>query len=220
MLAMKDQNYIVNASIPGLADFARISIDECRVALQKLSSPDPDSRTQEYEGRRILAVDGGWFIINGEKYDKRVRSRAEYFRERRAMIKIQQNAIPRNTAQQRATPCNSALHKIAPITVTVPVSLTKEKKQTSKPCLREWLEFIKEKNLSITNPEGLFDAYDSSGWVDTQGKPVRNWKLKLHTLAKFNTGRSSGDTAATFDWKKWRENMEKEENNVDNVTVR
>jgi hypothetical protein len=68
MLALKNRDQVVHASIPGLAKVAGITIDECEVALRAMMLPDPYSRTPDQEGRRIQKVDGGWFIINGEKY--------------------------------------------------------------------------------------------------------------------------------------------------------
>lgn len=68
MLAKSDRNGIVEASIPGLADAARVSLEECLVALEVLKKPDLYSRTKEYDGRRIEEVDGGWRVLNHAKY--------------------------------------------------------------------------------------------------------------------------------------------------------
>ena len=82
MLAMADQFGVVEASVPGLSDMARVTVDECREALDELQQPDPDSRSSDQEGRRIEAVDGGWRVINHGKYrDKMSRDeRREYQR--------------------------------------------------------------------------------------------------------------------------------------------
>ena len=82
MLAMADQFGVVEASVPGLSDMARVTVDECREALDELQQPDPDSRSSDQEGRRIEAVDGGWRLINHGKYrDKMSRDeRREYQR--------------------------------------------------------------------------------------------------------------------------------------------
>ena len=57
------------------------------MALATLSSPDEFSRSTEHEGRRIVAVDGGWQILNYLKYREKGQgqdgSRAPYFREYR-----------------------------------------------------------------------------------------------------------------------------------------
>ncbi|MCP4604465.1 MAG: hypothetical protein GY847_28740 [Proteobacteria bacterium] len=68
MLAICDKNGLVEASLPGLADLSRVSLDECKDAIGILSSADEYSRSQEYEGRRIDDTDGGWLILNYAKY--------------------------------------------------------------------------------------------------------------------------------------------------------
>ena len=68
MLAMADKSGLVEASIPGLADFARVPTEACQKALAKLSSPDTWSRSKEHDGRRIAEVDGGWQILNHGAY--------------------------------------------------------------------------------------------------------------------------------------------------------
>jgi hypothetical protein len=75
MLAMCDRDGIVEASVPGLARRAGVTRSECEEALRCFLSPDPDSRTKDYEGRRIAEVDGGWQLLNHDKY--RERSSAE-----------------------------------------------------------------------------------------------------------------------------------------------
>jgi hypothetical protein len=68
LLAMCDKNGEVQASIPGLANVARVTVQECETAIELFLSPDPYSRTKEDEGRRIEEIDGGWLLLNHEKY--------------------------------------------------------------------------------------------------------------------------------------------------------
>lgn len=68
LLAMADRAGFVSASIGGLAHAANITREECEVGLAKLAGPDPDSKSKAYEGRRIRAGDGGWKILNYDKY--------------------------------------------------------------------------------------------------------------------------------------------------------
>jgi hypothetical protein len=68
LLAMADKDGICEGSIPGLADLARVSIEDCESALAELMAPDKYSRTTEFEGRRIEPVDGGWLLLNHSKY--------------------------------------------------------------------------------------------------------------------------------------------------------
>jgi hypothetical protein len=81
----KDRSHFFRATIPGLANMARVTVEECERALQKLEGPDKYSRTKEYEGRRIKEVEGGWIMLNGEKYRKMLTSdeRRAYYREKK-----------------------------------------------------------------------------------------------------------------------------------------
>lgn len=82
MLAMANKNGIVEASLPGLADLSRVTMDEVKQAVKALESPDEYSRTPGHEGRRIEACDGGWKILNHGKYRAKMGAdeKREYFR--------------------------------------------------------------------------------------------------------------------------------------------
>lgn len=71
MLATADADGIVEGSLPGFANLARVSVDEMRAAVATLAGPDPDSRTPDHEGRRIEAMEGGWRILNHAAYRER-----------------------------------------------------------------------------------------------------------------------------------------------------
>ena len=96
MLALKDTNGDVEGSIPGFASLARVSLEEMRRAIEILSSPDPDSRTQDLEGRRIVDIPGGWHVVNHLKYrnmgQSQEGSRAPYMRNYRKGKKGGQDA--------------------------------------------------------------------------------------------------------------------------------
>jgi hypothetical protein len=83
MLAMADQRGEVSASLPGLSDFARVSIPDTERALAKLLAPDPYSRTKDHDGRRIQEIDGGWLILNHAKYRQALSKddRREYMKQ-------------------------------------------------------------------------------------------------------------------------------------------
>jgi hypothetical protein len=68
LLAMSDRHGRVCSSVPGLAHRARVTLDECKTALQTLLAPDPYSRTPDHEGKRILEIDDGWLLVNHSKY--------------------------------------------------------------------------------------------------------------------------------------------------------
>lgn len=73
MLGMVDyRTGIVYTSFPGLVREANVTTAEAKEAVRVLEAPDLDSKSQEWGGRRIEKVDGGWLILNYAKYrDKR-----------------------------------------------------------------------------------------------------------------------------------------------------
>ena len=68
LLAMSDRNGEIQASIPGLAVRAGITLSDCEAALKSFMSPDKYSRTTDDQGRRIEVIEGGWALLNHEKY--------------------------------------------------------------------------------------------------------------------------------------------------------
>jgi len=118
MLALADFHGVVEGSIPGFANLARVTVEEMRTALEKLSSPDPDSRTVEFEGRRIEAIDGGWKILNYGRYRERAQAkeggRAPYLREYRARKAAEaqtDSGVSRNTEMFHETQKQEARSK-------------------------------------------------------------------------------------------------------------
>jgi hypothetical protein len=71
LLVKASRDGIVYASIPGLARSANVTREQVEAALEKLMAHDPDSSSSDHDGRRIEVVDGGWRILNYEKYRDR-----------------------------------------------------------------------------------------------------------------------------------------------------
>jgi len=67
----------------GLAALARLTEDEAELAISVLCEPDPSDPTQEYEGRRIEKVAGGFRVLNWDKYkvDKKTVAEREAHRK-------------------------------------------------------------------------------------------------------------------------------------------
>jgi hypothetical protein len=127
MLAMSDRNGCVYASVPGLADRAKVSRKAVEKALACFLAPDDDSRTKDYEGRRIEAIDGGWRLLNHAKFremrsaEERRAYHRDYMRKRRAALN---NPLSMSTEVTPPAPSPSPYKS----------SLTKaEKKQPDKP---------------------------------------------------------------------------------------
>ena len=68
MLAACKASGIADVSSVFLSSVCHLSLETIDKALSILSSPDSRSRSDTEEGRRITKVDGGYFIVNYEKY--------------------------------------------------------------------------------------------------------------------------------------------------------
>lgn len=129
MLAMTDKYGRVWGSVPGLARRANVSLAECQKALKCFLSPDRHSRTPEHDGRRIEVIDGGWRLLNYDKYRamqdeeaaaNKEAERARRYRERKANLSHveQSRSVTLNHApSQSVTPS----HPIASASVDVDV---------------------------------------------------------------------------------------------------
>jgi hypothetical protein len=66
------------------ASLLRISDERAQAAFDLLAAPDPASKNQEYEGRRIIhREDGKWFVVSHAKYQGLASRAAASDRQRR-----------------------------------------------------------------------------------------------------------------------------------------
>jgi hypothetical protein len=114
MLAMKDRYGMVEASVPGLADMARVTIEQCEDALNRFRSPDPYSRTKDHEGRRIADVDGGFLILNAGKYQDLMS--AEERREHRRNYMARYRAQGRDKSRSVTDMVTAGNSELPPVT--------------------------------------------------------------------------------------------------------
>jgi hypothetical protein len=106
MLALSDRHGEVQASIPGLARTAGVSLESCQRAITKFLAPDEYSRTSDLDGRRIEVIDGGWALVNHAKY-RRMASKAdasEKHAARQARYRERKKASPVTPGDAIVTP--------------------------------------------------------------------------------------------------------------------
>lgn len=117
MMAMADRDGVVEASLPGLADRAKVPLRIASKAVTIFLAPDQHSKTPDNEGRRIEVVNGGWRLINFEAYrerqsldDRKTKNaeRQQRFRDRQAARKTQE----RDTVTPVVTDSNAPLRSV------------------------------------------------------------------------------------------------------------
>jgi hypothetical protein len=188
MLAMANKDGVVECTIPGLADMARISLEDCEAALDRFQKPDKYSWSKEAEGRRITVVEGGWQLINHAKYrdllskeDQRekTRLRVEKWRERRAVTS-------RNAPVTIGDDGND-MHLHLQTHLQTQDLNSKPKRQSqqfhfSLPSLGEITAYCQERNKGV-DPQQFFDYYTANGWRVGRNN-MKDWRAAARTWEK------------------------------------
>jgi hypothetical protein len=211
MLVMADRHGLVMSSIPGLADAAKVSLDQCLSAIEVLSSPDKYSRTKEFDGRRISEVDGGWLLLNYEKFrsrkddeEQRIRTAERVRRHRQKLAdSIKTDSVTSNASVTRRNPIAEA-DTDADTNAESEATAVKEKTKATPSPKRKPASDGQEKDFNlepdIATPEQLtWAAYRDAYARRYKTDPVRNAKIngQIKQLVK-RLGKEAPDVAAFY----------------------
>lgn len=186
-LAEKDENGFVSAAYSSMQRICNVTKEQFDEAIRILESPDPESRTADFEGRRLQKIEGGWIVLNHEKYrlpeqiknEQRKEYMKNYMRERRKCEGVNIN--------KKLTGVNSGL-----TSVSVSVSESEKKKEDCKgkekdkpqrniiPPRIEWVtEYCNERRNNVI-PQKFFDHYSARGWMIGKNK-MKDWQAAVRT---------------------------------------
>lgn len=111
LIAKKDMDDVVRGSAYNIALWCRKTEAETLEALKVLSSPDTRRlEPQQYDGKRIEKVDGGWKVLNGAHYRELMKKanknsyKARWQSAARAKSKLAQNEAEYLAAEKRGEP--------------------------------------------------------------------------------------------------------------------
>lgn len=93
----------VRAAGVGITRMAGVDRESGLAALERMGLPEPDSRSKEFDGRRLVRVDGGYIILNYFKYRDRDYGAADRMRRLRERRRVTANsdAVTANSDGQR-----------------------------------------------------------------------------------------------------------------------
>jgi hypothetical protein len=177
MLAMADAQGRVDGSVPGLADLARVTIEQCQAALKCLSEPDFFSRTKELEGRRIKEIDGGWLILNYLKY--RESDSADLRREQNREAQKRWRHKHKLTVSKGNGSKPSSAQAEAEASAEANATIQAERRAPSK---EEWLKECSDKHPEWPSADAsrAWDHYESQGWKRGKSLIVK-WRSCVST---------------------------------------
>ena len=196
MLAMAESRGTVSASVPGLADAARVTIPQVEDALARLAAPDPYSRTKDHEGRRIEEIDGGWRLLNYGKYreSRDPEERKRQNREARRRFRAKHAAVSQpevsqsqpEVSQGQPGSAQAEAEAEADTTETDPPTPLASRKKFSIPTPGEVQAYLDELRERRFTGQDFFDGNSARGWVVGKAKaPMKDWRAAVRTWIKW-----------------------------------
>lgn len=110
MLALADHRGEIDKTPEFISAMTGMPLEDLKLGIQHLSSPDPRSRSPEAEGRRLALIDShrdwGWRVVNIEKY----RRKASALNQNARQVADGRNAekVRRYKERHRETPADTA----------------------------------------------------------------------------------------------------------------
>lgn len=195
LLVLADQNGVVDKTHEAISRRTNVPLDIVKRSIVKLESPDPKSRSQEAEGKRIVRLDDhrdwGWFIVNYEHY--RALATEEQKREK-----------TRARVQKHRDLKKSALHGV---TETLPYayasafvfSSAQSESQEFKNAWMKWTEFRLNSKKKPKNPDAMFQEqltwmsqYPVDVQIEIMLKSIRNDWQGLFEPSTKPVGKTAG----------------------------
>ena len=170
LLAISDRHGYVAAALPGLADVARMSLEEAKKAIHNLESKDEYSRNKILDGRRIVPVEGGWEIVTYESHRKllskeeRKAYKAEWIaRKRRQERRQKSTTVDSESTLSTQAEAEAEADKSTPLAPlkggTAPKILTDA--VTAR--FRQWIKYRKENGKKVKDWNSFF--LDQARWL-------------------------------------------------------
>ncbi len=167
LLLLADATGFVRAAASAIAREAGISAEVARRALDLFQGPDDESRTPDNQGKRIEKVDGGYRVLNYEKYRERDYTNAERQKRWRESQKSNVTGVTEALPVTTRNTCRSRVQK--------------QKEDKRRPLsLAECVAYGITIGISASDTEAFFDSQESGGWT-RGGKALCNWQASLRT---------------------------------------
>ena len=193
MLAMADKRGRVWASVPGLANRSRVPVASVERAIGIFLAPDTYSRTKDNQGQRVAEIDGGWRLLNHQKYrdmrddeDRREQNREAQQRARAKVSKLADSQQPSaNSSAQAEAEAEAEARKREG--KSAPFSEPETEPEQPPPAVR--LSDIPKAEEVVAHGAliGVLEAdcrawhaeRVSEGWADRSGLTIGNWRAFL-----------------------------------------
>ncbi len=182
-----------------------MSVEDGLTALERLGAPEQESRSQAFDGRRLIRVDGGYLVLNYEKYRERDYTAAERTRRWRERQRETRNgdAVTRNVTQAEAE-AEAEAEESTPIIAT-PGNARTMAKATAKTLVESFAVEDSHRIWAAQNCPSVPVDEETEAWKDRlrangylAGKtPVRDaaasWRTSMKNAEKWGSYRQKGN---------------------------
>lgn len=146
-------------------------------ALEALAAPDPESRSEEYEGRRIARISGGYVVLNFARYrdfDDTAAERSRRYRERLKEDQERRNAtgVTRDEGNGSASASPSGSESVETANNENPFKGKSDD------------EFFRERDAILDRVARFLAAHDFGRWKDSVTGLIRSARMPLAVVAE------------------------------------
>jgi hypothetical protein len=180
----------VPAAGPGIIRRAGIDRETGMKALERLCAEDDESRTPDFEGRRMARVDGGFIILNYDKYRQKDYTAAERMSRYRDRKKHEKQEALRVTLRNQTVTDRNVTEEEAEVEAEVEAKV-KEKKESkseklnisskAKPGSQDELNaYFAEVGLTHSDADYAWNHWESKGWKNGRDT-IKDWKAAVRS---------------------------------------
>jgi hypothetical protein len=164
-------------------------------ALEALGQPEVESRSAEYEGRRLVRINGGFIVLNfmrdrEKDYRKLNAERQKRYRERQKRNALRDVTVTpsngsvtpnvtRSIREKREAECLKS--NTEEQTILIPSAAPPEKIKRNRPKdFDEVWEYVKTKEgLTWEDADWIWAKWNGNGFTNNK-QPILNWKATIH----------------------------------------
>jgi hypothetical protein len=169
----------VAAAGSGIIRLAMVDHEKGFIALQQLGDPDKDSRSNEYDGRRMIRMNGGYVILNYMKYREYDYTAAERMKRYRAKQKLQCNGVDvtpneRHSVTHAEAEAEAEAEKKSKSKNGAKAPTHKHSKPDSFEELKAYV--VDKLNLEENDAAALWEHWKGNGFKNA-GRPIVDWRM-------------------------------------------
>jgi hypothetical protein len=185
MLCHSDAAGVVDRHWRAISDETGLSVDRVKAASLLLSAPDPESRTPDADGRRIVLLDDhrdwGWRIVNHAKYRDLCSRMQATERKRR-----ERSRCVTHMSRSRVTGCD--LPEDGDADADASESVSGRGTGGGGWTLEQCIAAAPGIGMTPAMVQDFFDNYNSVGWIDATGRKLTDL---ASALGKWKKNQSS-----------------------------